>query len=216
MISHMKAPHPTRAAEPAPTLSPRQKQKQQTRAALLEAAKAVVQRRGFTSTTSRDIAREAGVSVGTVFLHFPEVSGLAEALLDERIGAALEKAYRSLPKRGDLVDRLLHVFAHLFESYDVDRELSRDTLAASLFRADPEGPGAARLAQFQRWVAGEVDAAISTRRVPALDLTLAFSAVFSLYFGALIAGLRGQLDRKGQLAMLEAALRRFFTLEARR
>lgn len=204
MISHMEQP-----------LGVRQQQKQRTREALLTSAKAVVKRRGFAATTTREIAQEAGVSVGTVFLHFPDVGALAEALLDEHVGLALTAALRTLPREGDLVRRLVHVCKKLYESYDVEPELSREYLAASLFRQEPGGAAANRLAQFQRWVAAQVAEAVEAETVPEVDPQLAFSAFFSLYFGVLVAGLRGQLKRKAQLALLEASLRRFFQVEAR-
>ena len=192
----------------------RQQQKQQTRQAVLLSAGAVVKRCGFAKATTREIAKEAGVSVGTVFLHFPDVGALAEALLDESIGAALDLAFRKLPKQGDLVDRLVHVSKKLFESYDIEPDLSRQYLAASLFRHDMGGPAVARLAQFQHWVEKQItDAQAAGSLSTAIEPKLAFSAFFSLYFGALVAGLRGQIRRRAQLALLEASLRTFFRLE---
>jgi hypothetical protein len=47
-----------------------------------------------------------------------------------------------------------------------------------------------------------------------LDPRLGFTTFFALYFALLVAGLRGQLERRRQLATLEAALRQAFHLEA--
>lgn len=198
---------------PKPSLGVRQQRKQQTREALLAAAKTVVKRRGFAKTTTREVAEEAGVAVGTVFVHFPDVGTLAEALLDEHIAAALETAFRTLPRRADLVRRLVHVSKKLFESYDVDPELSREYLAASLFRSAPEGPGAARRAQYASWVGAQIAEAVSSGAMPAIDPRLAFSTFFALYFSVLVAGLRGELSRKEQLAFLDASLRKLFRME---
>lgn len=199
-----------------PSVGVRQRQKQQTREALLAAAKAVMKRRGFAKTTTREVAEVAGVSVGTVFVHFRDVGELAEALLDEHIAEALADAYRTLPKKGDLVRRLVHVSKKLFESYDIEPELSREYIAASLFRQSRDGVSAARIARFQSWVEAEVREALAAGAVPAIDPRLAFSVFFSLYFSTLVAGLRGQLDRKAQLVLLEASLRHFFRTEVRR
>lgn len=206
----------SRPPAPGGRVSARQRQKEKTRDALLAAARAVVERRGFAKTTTREVAQEAGVAVGTVFLHFPDVGALAEALLDEHIGVALAKALRTLPKRGDVVRRLVHVSKKLFESYDLEPELSKQYLAASLFRGDPDGPAAARIAQFERWVTAQITEAVAEGAMPPIEPRLAFSVFFSLYFSALVVGLRGQLGRKDQLALLDASLRRFFKMEVQK
>lgn len=199
----------TRPRAPAPP-GGRAQQKAATREALLAAARRVIATAGFDRATTRAVAAEAGVAVGTVFAHFPDVGALAEALLDEHIGAALARAERTRPRKGDVVNRLVHVARALYDSYDVDPALSRAYLAASLFRADPGGPAAARLAEFERWVTGELTA----HGPRGLDPRLGFTTFFALYFALLVAGLRGQLERRQQLAMLEAALRQAFHLEA--
>jgi AcrR family transcriptional regulator len=191
----------------------RQAQKRRTREAILAAARRVIARRGFEGMTTREVAEEAGVAAGTVFVHFPDVAALAEALLDEHIGAALEAAYRTLPPRGDVIHRLLHVAEKLYASYDVEPVLSRQTLAASLFRHDPTGPAATRRAEFEQWVAAEIAEAVSRGSLPPIDLRVAFAAFFSLYFGALVAGLRKEIDRETQLGLLEASLRQLFRME---
>ncbi len=193
--------------------SARQIQKARTREALLAAARKVLRKRGFAKTTTREVAREAGVAAGTVFVHFRDVDALVEALLDEHIAAALEGARRTMPKGADLVARLVHVSKKLYDSYAVEPELSREYLSASLFRTEPGGSADQRLAEFQAWVSTEITEAVSAGRCPPIDLRLAFGAFFSLYFGALVAGLRGQLTRKEQLALLDASLRRLFNLE---
>ena len=198
-----------RPRAPAPA-GGRAQQKAATRAGLLAAARRVIAIDGFDRATTRAVAAEAGVAVGTVFAHFPDVGALAEALLDEHIGEALARAERTRPRKGDVVTRLVHVARALYDSYDVDPALSRAYLAASLFRVDPAGPAAARLAGFERWVVDELTA----HGPRGLDPRLAFTTFFALYFALLIAGLRGQLDRRRQLATLEAGLRQAFRLEA--
>jgi AcrR family transcriptional regulator len=194
-------------------LNERQRQKQRTRKQLLEAAKKVIQSRGFAQMTTRSIADQAGVAVGTVFVHFPDMSALAEELLDERIGATLERAFRTLPMRGDFIQRLLHVFTKLLESYGRNADLSREYLSASLFRSHPDGPSAQRLALFRAWVMSEISSGVAARQTAKIDPALAFSATFSIYFGVLVGGLRGDLDRKAQANVLEASLRQFFGRE---
>ncbi|MEU7565770.1 TetR/AcrR family transcriptional regulator [Streptomyces fradiae] len=190
-----------------PATGVRQERKRRTRQALLDAARRVLERRGMAGLTTREVAAEAGVAAGTFFVHFPDLATLVETLLDEHVGQALDTALRTLPD-GDLVTRLVHVAARLYESYDREPELSRQYISAALFHRHPDGPTERRMAEFRAWVTGEFARAAEAGAAPGQDPALAFTAYFSLYFGVLVAGLRGELDRDGQVALLEAALRR--------
>jgi AcrR family transcriptional regulator len=191
----------------------RVQQKAQTRAALLSAARAVLKRQGLGGTTTRAVALEAGVAVGTVFVHFPDVDHLVEALLDEHLAVAVERAVHGAPQRGDLVAQLVHVAKTLFDSYAVEPELSKAFLSASLFGGAPGGLADARLAAFEAWVSARIGEAIARKQVPPVDPVLAFTTYFSLYFGALVAGLRGRMSRRQQVRLLDEALRRFFRVK---
>jgi hypothetical protein len=51
--------------------------------------------------------------------------------------------------------------------------------------------------------------------VPPVELAIAFPTYLSLYFGTLVAGLRGRMTRRQQGRLLDEALRRFFGLRGR-
>ncbi|MFH0245717.1 TetR/AcrR family transcriptional regulator [Streptomyces sp. HK10] len=194
----------------------RRQRKQQTRQALLAAARRVLQRRGLAGLTTRDVAAEANVAAGTFFVHFPDLNTLIETLLDEHVGRALETAMRDLPPAGDLVGRLVHVAGELYASYDREPDLARQYLSASLFHTNPQGPTNQRMAEFRQWVTRELEEASSVSAVTLPDPELLFTAFFSLYFGILVAGLRGEMDRAAQLRLLEASLTRILTARPRR
>jgi AcrR family transcriptional regulator len=195
----------------------REQQKLETRQALLEAARRVLAQRGFAGTTTREIALEAKVASGTFFVHFPSVAALIAALLDEHVAHALASSLRSAAKKRGVVAQLVHVSNALFESYDQEPELARAYITGSLFPAPQSAAaqaGSARLAGFRAWVSERIDAAISSGELQEISRELAFTSFFSIYFGLLVAGLNGQLTRKQQLALLQAALTRLFLLEA--
>jgi AcrR family transcriptional regulator len=191
-------------------VSQRDENKRRTRGVLLDAAREVIGRKGFAATTARDVAGQAGVAVGTVFVHFPTMAALAETLLDETIGEALTSAAGSRPGAADIVEQFVHVCVALFDAYETDPALARDVLAASLFHGAPGGPSHVRMAAFRDWVVAEVDAAVATGQIRPTDSEEAFFSFFSLYFGTLVAGLRGDLDRPAQLSLLRSSLRRQF------
>jgi AcrR family transcriptional regulator len=186
----------------------RAEQKMRTRAEILAAAGRVMARQGFATTTARDVASEAGVAVGTVFLHFPSMGQLAETMLDETVALALARASKQRPD--GLVERLVQVSDCLFQAYAAEPELSRQVIAGSLFESAPGSPSQLRMAGFQGWVAGEVTAAVGRNEIAAIDPGEAFLNYFALYFGSLVAGLRGDLDRSGQCALLRTSLHRVF------
>lgn len=195
-------------------MSRREEGKRRTRAALLGAARSVIREKGFPATTARDVAARAGVAVGTVFVHFPTMGALAETLVDETVERALVRAGvisgdGAPPPDGagaGAVERLVEVSAALYDAYDADPELSRQVLAGSLFQHAPGGPSAERLAAFQQWVAERLAEGRATGEIGDLDPAEAFLGFFSLYFGVLVAGLRGQLDRPAQLRTLRSSL----------
>jgi AcrR family transcriptional regulator len=185
--------------------------KRLTRDALLDAARLVIARQGFASTTARDIAAEAGVAIGTVFVHFPTMAALAETLLDETVQQALTKAGQDQPD--SLVERFVHVASVLYDAYDATPELSRDVIAGSLFQSSPGSPSELRMREFRGWVTEEITAAVADGQIPPIDPGEAFLGYFALYFGVLVAGLRGELDRPTQLVMLRSALHRLLDPE---
>lgn len=190
----------------------RERQKRETREALLAAARRVLAARGFAATTTREIAQEAKVAAGTFFVHFPSVDALVEALLDEHVHKTLERALGSAAKKRGIVAQLVHVSNALFESYDKEPELARAFIAGSLF-AQRDGVPRTRELQFRAWVSERVEEALRRGELPEIDRDLAYYCFFSIYFGLLVAGLNGLLTRKRQLALLQAALTRLFLLE---
>ena len=190
----------------------RRQQKDQTRQRLLVAARSVLEREGLAGTTSRKVADEAGVAVGTVFVHFERVEQLIAALLDEHLAQAVPRALRAASRKAGVVRQLTHAARALFESYDAEPDLARAWLAASLFggREDP------RLHQLAAWVSERLAAAVDAGELEPIEPELTFQVYFSLYFTALVAGLRGGMSRAQQLRFVERALVRFLRVDVAR
>jgi len=73
---------PTPAASAAPPGKPIRADAQRNRARILAAAEAVFTERGPSASTE-EVARRAGVAIGTVFRHFPTKNDLLAAILKE-------------------------------------------------------------------------------------------------------------------------------------
>lgn len=67
-----------------PIASLRDRQREALTHALLDAAEAVIAEKGLAAAAMADIARRAGVAVGTLYNYFPDREGLVRALLDTR------------------------------------------------------------------------------------------------------------------------------------
>lgn len=79
-----------KAAKPTPT------EQEDTRAALMSAAKTLFSRKGFDGTTVKDISDQAGVNISLISYHFKGKEGLYKACLEQFGQNRLEAAQRML------------------------------------------------------------------------------------------------------------------------
>ena len=87
-------------------------QKQATRERVLCAAKDLFGRLGYEGTTIREIARQAGVSVGSVFTTFASKGEILSQVMQDRLEGLYAELDRVVPHlRGPTPDRLRTMFA---------------------------------------------------------------------------------------------------------
>jgi AcrR family transcriptional regulator len=92
--------------------SARQTQKEATRGRVLAAAKALFDNQGYEGTTIREIARRAGVSVGSVFTTFESKGDILSQVMQDRLDGLYAEFDRVMPHvRGSTPDRLRTLFA---------------------------------------------------------------------------------------------------------
>jgi AcrR family transcriptional regulator len=88
--------HDTHDVEvPVPSARPQRKDAARNHALLLDAARAVFAERGLEASLD-DIAREAGLGVGTAYRHFPNKQAVASALFEQAIEETIEIADHAL------------------------------------------------------------------------------------------------------------------------
>lgn len=83
-----------------PAINARQRSRIETRKRLIRAGGKLFARKGVAPTTAAEIAREAGVAVGTLYLHFGDKSGLLRAVLTEGVESLLQ-AVASVDSQSD-------------------------------------------------------------------------------------------------------------------
>jgi AcrR family transcriptional regulator len=95
-------------AQPSPRL--RERLKEATHAAILDAAESVFSRDGAQSARMEDVAATAGVAVGTLYNYFADRNALLEALLDTRRAELLARIDAVLADRSQPFERRLQAF----------------------------------------------------------------------------------------------------------
>ncbi|MGP0584252.1 TetR/AcrR family transcriptional regulator [Paenibacillus timonensis] len=90
--------------------SQRQQQKEQTRQRLIDTALSLYAREGLLATRTADVAREAGVSHGTIFAHFATQEALLNAVI-EAFSAQTTARLHELASQGSSLREVLQ--AHL-------------------------------------------------------------------------------------------------------
>jgi AcrR family transcriptional regulator len=114
----------------------REAQKAATRKTIIATAKRLFLKQGYDATTTRHIADEAGVAIGTVFAHFPEKSLLLREVLSSDIAQLLEQVRPSLPAAAGGVEALICYASRLIPHYLNTPDLSRTLLRSVLFDRD--------------------------------------------------------------------------------
>ena len=105
--------HVGRSPEP---ILPRQSQKEATRQRVVVAARDLFDTHGYQGTTIREIARHAGVSVGSVFTTFASKGEILSEVMQARLDPLYAEIDRVMPHvRGATADRLRTLFAIHFE-----------------------------------------------------------------------------------------------------
>lgn len=97
-------------------LAARQSQKEATRQRVIAAARELFDTHGYEGTTIREIARHAGVAVGSVFTTFASKGEILSAVMAARLDPLYAEIDRVMPHvRGSTADRLRTMFAVHFE-----------------------------------------------------------------------------------------------------
>ena len=159
------------AVAPSARTEKREHRKTARREAILAAARKVFGEKGFEGTTIADVAREAGVASGTVYLYYASKLDLFAALnaqLFELILRALQEAKAPPDLRGGTRARIHAVFEACSQHRDLLRLVflnpdPRTELARRMRRADEE-----RMRPLAQLLAGGMSAGVVRQADPLL------------------------------------------------
>ncbi|HMO60325.1 MAG TPA: TetR/AcrR family transcriptional regulator [Roseiflexaceae bacterium] len=186
-----------------PTRRARAQHEKQQR--IIAAAAALFQEQGFDATTIEQIAAQADVAKGTIFLYAESKLHLLLLIYENDLEQRVVEALAAIDSDAPVVESLMALFAPFFALYAQNIELARRFVHAQLFLpADQPTPALTVLlggltARIRDWqasgrVAGDVDA------------MLAAQTIFAIYFSVLAAWLGGRLPETMRDAQLSAAL----------
>ncbi len=173
-------------------LGPRAQQKQETRTRLLAVAREVLEARGYDETNIRDLAKRAGVSPGTVLLHFRDKQDLLHAALFDELERTW-LAVRDKARHRSLASDLMQIAEAFFDHYLSRPRLSRALLKESLFALPPwQQRFVGQAAAVGGHIQAVVQRAVREGRIAAsADPALVTASFFSFYYFALIAWVQG-------------------------
>ena len=107
-------PEPSQPSGPPPSL--RAEQVAQTRAALVAAGRQLFGRQGFAATSVDDLAREARVTTGALYHHFPNKTKLFEAVFEQAHTELMEASVQAAAGAPDEVELLSRGFEAFLDS----------------------------------------------------------------------------------------------------
>ena len=172
----------------SPVGTRRQRQKAETRASILEAARALFEERGFDGTTIRAVAAKAEVGLGTIFAHFPDKGELLIAALLEDLAQTDQKILETLPADAPIKEQIMHLAEAGFGYW-----CRRPALSATLLREMwfVQGEWAEkRREETARFIDFVVELLEGSRRRGEIrddvDLRHTAEALYSLYVGIVI------------------------------
>lgn len=97
-------------------MNKRQLQKEETKEKIMQTAISVYALKGFSAPTS-EIAKEAGVSHGTVFSHFPTVEALLVEIL-EKFNTSIVLELHNKASQNSSLEELLYKYLEVLEEYE--------------------------------------------------------------------------------------------------
>jgi AcrR family transcriptional regulator len=123
---------PAAPPDGAPAAGVRRTQKEATRRRVLAAARELFDTVGYQGATIREIARRAGVSVGSVFTTFASKGDILSQVMQERLDPLYAELDRVMPHlRGSTADRLRTMFGIHFAFETTHTRLFLSHIAAA-------------------------------------------------------------------------------------
>ena len=181
--------------------------KAENRCRILEAAKDLFARNGYDRTTTRDVARAAGIATGTLFNYFPTKEQIVAALAHDAVAAAHAETSRLNPQPQSLEEQLFALTARELRHLRPIRTILRPVLDLDCVDPSP----ATDDADFRRQHASVVERLLAAEMEDGPS-PLAMRLYWTLYTGVMMAWTTDESPHQEEtLALLDQSLRMFVT-----
>jgi AcrR family transcriptional regulator len=193
-------------------ISHRQAQKEDTKRIILDSAYVLFAKKGYSKTTMRSLAEQAGIGLGTIFKHFPDKPTLLVAAFQEDLSKIIQNSFNSLPESG-LKRQLLHITKNIFAFYAENPRFSRTLLKEIIFLEGEHGKILhTEIMLFLNEISELIKKAISNGELESdINPEDGALAYWSFYFMVLLFGLRQPtFNVDTQLRMLETLINNHF------
>ena len=175
------------------TIGRRERNKQDKQERIKAAAWRLFRQQGFEATTTRQIAEEADVATGTLFLYAKDKNHLLILLFEERLGEISTQAAIKARDTAFFIPALLETFTPLFEFYAQDSALSRQFVKEYL-AAGSSAPRDAAEGFVGHLVGLVVQGQAREEISKSVNPVQAALNCFALYYAALTAFLTSELE----------------------
>ncbi|WDP92034.1 MAG: TetR/AcrR family transcriptional regulator [Desulfobacter sp.] len=181
----------------------REVQKAETRALILESARALFSSLDYDSVTIRGVAAQAGIGIGTIYKHFPNKLSLLAAAFSDDLKLLYREAMATVPESRPFRDQFIHISKRFFVFYTTHVSLSRAYLS-HLFFYEKEWLG--QINAFDEAYAEKMAELIRSAQArgeirPEKDPDTLALALMSNYFFVLVnCFLRDRMGDPGQMA----------------
>lgn len=188
---------PVHDTPPSPGLRERKKRLRMQR--ILAAARLRFIRQGFHDTTIQDIARDAGIGLGTLYLYARSKEDLLVLVFRETLLEMIDSAYARIPAELAIVDQVLAFFATHIAWHRAHETLARTVLKELSFPGTPQRRDDVRLimqATCTRLTELLGRAQARGQLAPGKPAATVVSSIFGLYFHHLQGLLGGFIDEQ--------------------
>lgn len=177
------------------TVPPRTREdgKRDKRERIADAAWELFSTAGFAGTTTKAVAERAGIAAGTLFLYAEDKDDLLCLVMHDRLAAAVDEAFDTLPKGASFPDRMIHVFGTFLDVYAQNPVVGLPFVRALVSAHGPNGQKVNGLtfAFLHRLALHIREAQMAGEVSIEADAFLAAQNLFCLYSGALLGWASG-------------------------
>jgi AcrR family transcriptional regulator len=191
----------------------RERNKLQKQARIVEAARELFQRQGFTETTTQQIAEAADIGTGTLFLYAKSKEDLLIMVFKDEMLETVRTIYAKLPTQASATDQMMTVFNQMADYHARDPDISRVLLKELVIPNSPE-----RISDIAELMDVIFDglATIVAKGAQAHtgDPALIARSAFAFYYFALISWLGSGFDRTWCMRLLRDQLSLLVSVES--